>query len=123
MSKVTFLYSELEAPQLSFDLNEVGWSAVSFLNQFFNEGVKETKRKLTLDEVDTRSKDHHIYMVMEIDDPKYKGVSLGKELSQLNTCEGFKASIDVKADSFNFKPGAQVRVVGKKIQFRVSNAA
>jgi hypothetical protein len=118
MSK--FVYSELSAPVLSFELAECPWSNFSMVNQFFNEGVKDTKKKLSRDEVDPSSKDHHIYCVMEVDNAKYKGVALGKELQQLNSCKGFKTVINVEGNEFTIKPGAQMRVVGKTIEFRVA---
>ena len=115
-----FLYTALVAPQLSFDLQEIDWSAVSFLSQFHNEGTKESKRKLTADEVELDNPDHHLYMVMSIDNPLYEGISLGKELSQLNACKGFKECIDIDGEFFDFLPGTMIRVVGKSIEFQVN---
>ncbi len=122
MSEQKFLYSERVAPALSFDLVEIGWSAVSMVNQFFRSGTKETKVKLNQDEVKLNDKDHHIYCVMEIDHKSYQGVNLGKELAQLNSCEGFKESIEIDGDSFDFKAGARIRISGTAMFFDVASA-
>lgn len=115
-----FLYSERVAPQLSFDLKETDWSEVSMLNQFYRSGVKENKVTLSIDEVELDDVDHHIYCVLNVDSDDYAGISLGKELAQLNACKGFTESIQVSGEYFDFKPGAQIRVTGRTIEFRVA---
>lgn len=117
MSK--FKYSAIEAATMSFDLIEIEASPVRFVRQFFKYNDGATKESLTIDEVDVTRKDNKVYMVMEIDHPSYVGKELGQDLHQLNACEGFKESIIIDGDTFDFKPGAMISIVGKTIYFGI----
>ena len=117
MSK--FKYSAIEAATMSFDLIEIEASPVRFVRQFFKFNDGKTKESLSIDEVDVTKKDNKVYMVMEIDHPSYVGKELGQDLHQLNACKGFKESIVVDGDTFDFLEGTMITIAGKTLLFTI----